>query len=375
MPLSKIKVLELGRVFSGPLCGMMLADLGAQVIKVEAPGIGDESRSFGAHRTDGNSCYFNSLNRGKQSIELNLKDKKDRALFIELILKADVLVHNWIQASLDKLGFSYSDVKAINPRLIYCSISGYGHGTSCSDKPSQDIIAQAISGFMSLTGEREGVPLKTGIPVVDYVTGQYAAFAIMSALFMRQSTGEGRFVTASLLGSAVAMTSFSSSAYLSTGVETTRTGNRHPSICPYNLYKTLDGKIVLAVANDKMWQRLCKTLDLNHLARDEKYHSNAARLKHQNELEAILSKQISKLSTQKALDAFKTAKISCAPVNSLKEAFSCLEVDELDMLLKWNSSTKVAGSPFYIEGLSTKTTAPPQLGQDNESIRRIRNWP
>ncbi|MDP4090806.1 MAG: CoA transferase [Bacillota bacterium] len=368
---NNIRVLELGRVFSGPLCGMVLADIGAEVIKVEKLEIGDESRQFGTHTAGGQSCYFNSLNRNKKSITLDLKDPKHKAILKNLVVKSDVLVHNWLQESLDKLGFSYEEVKKMNPSLIYCAISGYGYNSAFRNQPSQDIIAQSVSGLMSLTGEPDGLPMKTGIPVVDYATGLYAAFAIMSALYMREKTGEGQLVHTSLLETALAITSFESSLFLSTDINPVRKGNRHPSICPYNVYRTRDGLVTVAIANQDMWIRFCGALGLEVLKNKDEFKTNKLRLKNQDILEPILEATIIGFTTEEIMEALKAARVSCTRVNSIKEAFDSAEVKELDMVLNLGpeGAVSVVGQPFHLEKVAEKEAAPPPtLGQHNEEI-------
>ena len=372
-----LRVLELGRVFSGPLCGMVLADLGARVLKVERPGVGDESRRFGRYRAGGNSCYFNSLNRSKRSVALNLKDPVDHALFVELVQQADVLVHNWIQASLDKLGFSWEACRALNPRLIYCAISGYGPHTSFATRPAQDIIAQALSGFMSLTGERDGHPLKSAIPVVDYATGLYASTCINAALFTRESTGQGQLIRLSLLQTALAMTAFSGSAQLSCGESAQRSGNRHPSICPYNLYRTADGFVVLAVANDAMWGRLCEALELPGLAKDPRFVTNRDRLEHQDALELILEGAFAARETAELVKLLEAHKVSCAQVNTMAQAFEHAPVAELGMDLSCDPEglVRAVGTPTYLSELpQAPVGTPPALGADDEDVRKRRTW-
>lgn len=366
--LEGVKVLELGRVFSGPLCGMVLADLGARVLKVERPGVGDESRRFGLHRAGGETCYFNSLNRNKTSVALDLAQSDDHALFTELVREADVLVHNWIQGSLDRLGFSYGAASALNPRLVYCAISGYGPETEFASRPAQDIIAQALSGFMSLTGEADGPPLKSAIPVVDYATGLYAATGIAAALLQRERTGQGQLVTLSLLQTALAMTSFASAEHLSVGTVPRRTGNRHPSICPYNLYATADGWVVLAVANDDMWLRLCRALDLEP---DPRFATNRLRLEHQEAVEALLEARIRGLGTDALVATLEACKVSCAQVNDVEQAFRCPPVAGLHQVEDVGGGVRFVGSPLRLHGSEpVKTTAPPPLGAHNGELAR-----
>lgn len=370
----QIRVLELGRVFSGPLCGMLLADLGAEVIKIEKPHLGDESRSFGTGRGTGRSSYFDSLNRSKKSLTLNLKDTEDREILRKLIGISDVLVHNWIQGSLDNLGFSYEVVRRLNPRLIYCSISGYGYTSPYRDLPAQDVIAQSLSGLMSLTGEAEGLPMKTGIPVVDYSTGLYAAYAIMSALFAREKTGEGQLVHTSLLETAAAMTSFDAVRHLNTGVSPKRNGNRHPLICPYNVYETKDGLVTIAVANQGMWERFCTALNLRHLADDPAFSSNNLRLENQNRLELILAETIARHTNDSLMASLKMARVSCTRVNGLDEAFTSPELEALNIIIDCEGEEDISlvGKPFHLEKIAdTKASTPPALGGHNEEILRL----
>lgn len=368
---NKIRVIELGRVFSGPLCGMVLADIGAEVIKVERPITGDESRQFGSHSSEGQSSYFNSLNRNKKSITLDLKDPKDKAVLIKLIEKSDVLVHNWLQVSLDRLGFSYDEVKRINPKMIYCVISGYGYNSSFGNKPSQDIIAQSLSGLMSLTGEPEGLPMKTGIPIVDYTTGLYAAYSIMSALYMREKTGEGQLVHTSLLETAVAITSFESALFLTEGKIPKRNGNRHPSICPYNVYQTKDGWVTIAVANQDMWVRFCRAINLVNLKDQEAFKTNNQRLKNREALEQILETNLKNFTTDEIIERLSGEKVSCARVNHLGEAFASPEIKELDMVIHCGFDNQVSfvGKPFHLENSEDREIEPPPtLGEHTDEI-------
>jgi crotonobetainyl-CoA:carnitine CoA-transferase CaiB-like acyl-CoA transferase len=344
-----LKIIELCRVYSGPLCGMVLGDLGAEVIKVERPILGDESRSFGERDAEGRSCYFNSLNRNKTSLFLNLKNKEDQLKLKELIKTSDVLIHNWLQKSLDKLGFSYDEVREINPKLIYCVISGYGYNSSYKNKPSQDIIAQSISGLLTLTGEKDRLPMKTGIPVVDYATGMNAAFAIMSALYMRTVTGKGQLVHTSLLETAMSITSFEASKYLGTGIVPERNGNRHPAICPYNVYQCNDGLVTIAIANDPMWQRFCRALSIEYLLEDVKYDNNLHRLDHQDELEEILEKVIFEFGIKQLCDLLDEHHVSCSKINNIEEAFQDKAVKELNILKVLEDGTKVVGQSFHLE--------------------------
>lgn len=348
---SQLKVIELCRVYSGPLCGMLFGDLGAEVIKIERPVTGDESRAFGLQDQAGRSSYFNSLNRNKESLFLDLKSDEGKEILIQLIKEADVLVHNWIQGSLDKLGFSYKSVQEMNDRIVYCAISGFGYNSPFKNQRSQDIIAQSMSGLLSLTGEAERSPLKTGIPVVDYVTGMNAAFAIMSALYMRTFTHKGQLVHTSLLESALSMTSFEASKYLAGGEIPKRSGNRHPAICPYNIYTCNDGLITIAVANDAMFVRFCESLGLDVLANDQRFDSNVSRLQHQDLLEVIIEERLQRDTVDHIMKLLEDAKVSCSPVNNIEEAFNCEVVKAVDMIQTLDKGTKVIGKSFHLEAI------------------------
>lgn len=359
-----LRVIELGRVFSGPLCGMFLADLGAQVIKVERPGSGDESRQFGADSQDGQSSYFNALNRSKLSLALDLADPADKAAFLELVATADVLVHNWVQDSLDRLGCSWPALQALNPRLVYCSISGMGYHSPWRQQPSQDIVAQAMSGLLSLTGEPDGPPQRSGIPVVDYATGMHAAFGIMAALYQREHTGQGQLVHTSLLESALAMTSFAAASWLAGGPDPWRNGNRHPSISPYNLYRTKDCHVCLAVANQDMWLRLCTALDLPELASDPDFATNTGRLARRDRLEAILEARLAGFGGDELLSLLQAHRVSCTRVHSVAQAWSLPEVQALDLAVRCTGpgdqpGPQVVGSPVHLSNNPPSPPSPP----------------
>ncbi len=366
-----LTVIELGRVFSGPFCGMILGDTGLRVIKIEKPGTGDESRQFGEQISDNQSCYFNSLNRNKESVVLDLKNDDDKKVLLNLLKTADVLVHNWIQGSLDKLGFSYEHIKVLNPKLIYCSISGFGLRSPYKNDPAQDIIAQSLSGLQSLTGDENGDPLKTGIPIVDYSSGLYASYAIMSALYMREKTNKGQFVDTSLLETALAMTSFASSVYMSKGIMKKRMGNSHPLICPYNVYKTTDGFVSIAVANNNMWNNFCKALNLK-IANDIKFITNNNRIDNRKKLDKIISKAIRRYSTDGVCKVLKANKVSCSQVFDLKQALNSEEVKSLKMEIECgpDGAYKFIGSPFHMsENINTDFTSPPVLGEHTDKIK------
>ena len=239
--LEGIRVLELGRVLAAPFCGQMLGDLGAEVIKVEVPGSGDESRAYGPPFVEGESFYFFSLNRNKESITLNLKDERAKDVLRRLIERSDVFLHNSLPGPMERLGFSYEEVRKVNPRIIYCAISSFGQSGPDRDKPSLDMMAQALSGIMFLAGEPDGAPMRSGAAVSDISAGMFAAYAIVAALLHRERTGEGQMVDTSLIESSVALLTYQASRFFVTGQNPARLGNAHPSIVPYDSYRTSDG--------------------------------------------------------------------------------------------------------------------------------------
>lgn len=327
--LEGIKVLELGKIFSAPLAGKILADLGASVIKIERYPLGDESRKYGMPLDDASDYYY-ALNYNKEVVMLNLKERIDLEKCYEYIKTADIIIHNSLQASFDRLGLSYEKVKSINPKIIYASISGYGEGSIFQNNPSQDISIQGLSGFMSLNGYKDDMPLKTGIPVIDYVTGQNAVIGVLAALQERSKTGLGKRVCVSLLESALGMISVEAIRYLNLGVVASRNGNRHYSIAPYNTYQTKDGYIIIAVANDEMFSRFASLFQIDF----NKYETNALRLQKIDSLEKEIINKFSQYKTEELLKLLKEHKISCEKVNTIKEAFDSLEVKELSMIRK-----------------------------------------
>ena len=325
--LEGIVVAEFGRIFSAPLAGMILSDLGARVVKVERKGEGDESRRYGMKLEGDISDYFFALNRGKEIIGLDLKDRDDLAAAYKLLSEADVLIHNSLQNSFDALGLSFEKVSALNPRIVYAAISGYGAGSKFQNAPSQDVTIQGLSGFMSLTGRRDDVPVKTGVPVVDYVTGQNAVIGIIAALMEREKTGKGRLVSVSLLESAIGMTAIEAVRYLNTGAVAGRCGNRHHSIAPYNSFPAAGGHIMIAIANDAMFERFARAIGIDTAG----FETNRQRLDRVDELEDAINERTEKRTVQELVSLLKTHKVSCEPINDVSQALASEEVRELNL--------------------------------------------
>ena len=326
--LEGIVVAEFGRIFSAPLAGMILSDLGARVIKIERKGTGDESRHYGVKIEEGVSDYFFALNRKKEIIQLDLKCKTDLQKAREILEKSDVLIHNSLQKSFDGLGLSYDAVNQLNPRIIYAAVSGYGAKSKFKDTPSQDVTIQGLSGFMSLNGFFDNIPLKTGVPVIDYVTGQNAVIGIIAALLEREKTGKGRMVNVSLLESAISMMSVEAARYMNTGVITGRQGNRHSSIAPYNSYDALDGHVIIAAANDDMFKRLADALEISISG----FETNERRLRQIDKLEELINEKTKKRTAVELIATLKRNKVSCGPINDIAQALESEETRELGLV-------------------------------------------
>lgn len=335
--LKDIVVVEFGRIFSAPLAGMILSDLGAKVIKVERKDVGDESRQYGVKINDGVSDYFFALNRNKKIVELDLKNPDDLEEAYVLLSDADVLIHNSLQHSFDALGLSYNQVSKINPRIIYASISGYGNRSIFKNAPSQDVTIQGLSGFMSLNGSEDSVPVKTGVPVVDHVTGQYLVIGILAALMEREKTGKGKRICASLLESAVGMTVVEAVRYLNTGIGAGRHGNRHTAIAPYNSYNAKDGHVIVAIANDAMFERFAQALGISTVG----FETNRNRLDAIDRLEKCINEKTGQCTTRELVTLLKKHKVSCEPIHDIAQALDSEEVQQLSLFEQLDGLTYI----------------------------------
>ena len=372
-PLEGIRVLELGRVLAAPFCAQMLGDLGADVVKVEMPNVGDESRAYGPPFVDGQSFYFLSLNRNKESITLNLKDERGKDILRRLIGRSDVFVHNSVPGPMERLGFGYEEVRRINPRIIYCAISGFGQVGPDRDKPSLDMMAQALSGIMYLTGEPDGAPMRAGAAISDISAGMFAAYAIVAALYHRDRTGEGQMVDTSLLESSVSLLTYQASRYFVTDQNPTRLGNAHPSIVPYDCYRTADGWVTTAIMNQPMWERFCQALDLEQLACDPRFVANADRVQNRDALNDILYERMGAMPTAEVIARLEGAGVPCAEVRDLPGVFSDPQVQHLG--LRQTMSHPVTGDidvvapPFHLSASpTTLRKPPPRLGEHNDKV-------
>ncbi|HEV2580200.1 MAG TPA: CoA transferase [Ktedonobacteraceae bacterium] len=372
-PLAGILVVDLSRVLAGPYCTMMLGDLGATVIKIEHPGEGDDTRRFGPPSVAGESAYYLGLNRNKYGITLDFGTPEGKEQLLKLIKEADVLVQNFRPGSLDRKGLGYEALHALNPGLIYCSISGYGHTGPRRDLPGYDYIAQAESGMMSITGEIDGEPMPVGSPIEDVSTGMYACISILAALRSRDQTGRGQHIDLSLFECAVTMLANIASNTLISGDEATRHGNAHANIVPYQSFHTRDGFIAVACGNDGLFRGLCRLLERGDLAQDPRFTTNSLRLSHREELIGILQEIFLERDTADWLTSLRGAGIPSAPINTVRQALRDEQLTARGLVWECDHPTagkiQLVGSPMHFSETPTRLyKAPPLLGEDNATI-------
>jgi crotonobetainyl-CoA:carnitine CoA-transferase CaiB-like acyl-CoA transferase len=373
-PLENIFVIDLTEALAGPYCGMMLGDLGANVVKVERPGKGDQARGYGPPFAEGESAYFMALNRNKRSLTLNLASEKGQGIMARLLAKADVFLINMPRrSSWQKYGFDYETVAAGNPGIIYAAISGYGHSGPNAGAPGYDVIAQAESGTMSLTGEPEGQPMRFPTPMADMSAGLYATIGVLAALQMRNQSGRGQLVDVSLLESQVSWLANLAPAYFLTGRPPARIGNAHPMLVPYRVYQARDRAFNVGVATDRLWQRFCHTIDRPELAEDDRFKSNADRVRNRAQLEPILDSHFARRDAADWLERLQAARIPCGPVNSLADILSDEHflarggVAELSHPLVGQLKT-LANPLHFSESPVAYRRHPPLLGEHNDEI-------
>lgn len=376
-PLSGIKVIELGQIAAGPFAGLLLADLGADVVKVERPDGGDGMRSWPPilSNEDGEdySGNFASLNRNKRSITINMKDESELNQLKQLIAEADVLIENYRPGVLKKFGLDYDSLQETNPRLVYCSISGYGQTGPYSKKGAFDVTVQAISGLMSVTGEEEGPPVKCGVPVGDMVTALYGAYCIMAALNNVNRTQQGTHIDCSMLGSLLGISALQTSEYYGTGVAPKRLGSAHPRNAPYQGYEAKDKPFVIAAGNDRLWEKVCHIVGMPELFQDERFKTQLLRAKNQKELTAILQPVFLTKTSEEWLQAFDSEGVPCAPINTFEDILHDEHVEAMGIINKMQlpngvQSTEV-GFPIPIRNFEFKIARkPPKLGEHNDEV-------
>ncbi|GEM31802.1 CoA transferase [Nocardia neocaledoniensis NBRC 108232] len=360
--LDGLLIADFGRVLAGPYATMLLADLGAEVVKIERPGAGDDTRRWGPPWGVTDSTYFQSVNRNKRSVALDLTDAEDLAAARRLVARADVVVENFLPGGMDKLGLGYDQVVAANPDLVYCSITGFGRD---NDLPGYDLLIQAVGGLMSVTGPDPATPTKVGVAMVDVVTGLHAALGILAALRHRDRTGEGQRVEVNLLSSLLSALTNQSAAYVGAGVVPRAMGNAHPSIAPYDVFGAKDRPLVLAVGNDRQFARLAEVLGLPALATDSRFATNSARVAHRDDLRAILEPALRADTAAAWCAALTAAKVPCGPVNDLAQAISLAESLGLAPVVAVGDPPQASvANPIALSATPpTYRTAPPRLGQ------------
>ncbi|HEY9857260.1 MAG TPA: CoA transferase [Stenomitos sp.] len=371
--LTGLKVLDFTRALAGPFCTMMLGDLGAEVLKIEAPGKGDESRGWGPPFQGGESSYFLSCNRNKQSLTLNLKEAEAKSIALRLLQEADVLVENFSPGTMQRLGLDYAVAAEYNPRLIYCSISGFGQDGPNRSLPAYDLILQGMGGLMSITGPKQGPPSKVGVPIADLTAGMFAAHAILAALYHRERTGLGQYVDTSLLDGQLALLTFQAGRYFATGASPGLAGNEHPSIAPYETFVTRDGHLNVACGNDGLWRRFCTALGLEHLGEDPRFRTNSDRLAFRAELVARVEVALATLKTQEAIALLTEAGVPCGPIYRLEEVFEDQHVRELGLVQAIDHPTagtvQFPGPPYRFSASPTELRqAPPRLGEHTDEV-------
>jgi crotonobetainyl-CoA:carnitine CoA-transferase CaiB-like acyl-CoA transferase len=367
--LAGILVADLSRVLAGPLCTMTLGDLGADVVKVERPDGGDDTRTWGPPYVEEGATYYLALNRNKRSVVLDLKDPADLALARELCARADVVVESFRPGTSDRLGLGYDEVARGNPGVVYCSISAFGSGEQAAALPGYDLLLQAMSGVMSVTGESDGRPLKVGAPLVDVMCGLHATVGILAALRARERDGHGQRVEVSLMDTALAGLLNQASAHVNTGGVPGRLGNRHPSIAPYETFAAADGEFAVAVGNDAIYARLCGVIGRPGLATDVRFVTNTARLTNRDELATELEAAFAGATTAEWVRKLNGAGVPAGPINDLGEAFAFAEelglapVEETDGVRTVRSPLRLGATP------TTVSRRPPRLGEHSDEIR------
>jgi crotonobetainyl-CoA:carnitine CoA-transferase CaiB-like acyl-CoA transferase len=376
-PLAGIRVLDLTRVLAGPYCTMFLGDLGAEVVKVEQPGVGDDTRGWGPPFAGGESAYFLCTNRNKKSLTVDLKSTDGIELVRRLAQKADVLIENFRPGAMDRLGLGETALRGKNPRLIYASLSGFGADGPMADIPGYDLIVQAWGGLMSITGTEESGPLKVGVAIIDLVAGLMLGKSIVAALYAREKIGIGQKLDTSLLEAEVAALINAGSNYLIGGQIPGRWGNAHPTIVPYQSFQTADSFLVLGAASESIWQRLCPALGRAGLADDPRFAKNADRVENRKELIAILTKIFLTRSTGEWIAALTKADVPCAPVQTIDQVFAAPQVLHRNMVVEVDHPTagtvKLAGIPVKFSATPASVRLPPPLlGQHSEAV--LSSW-
>jgi crotonobetainyl-CoA:carnitine CoA-transferase CaiB-like acyl-CoA transferase len=372
-PLAGVTVLDLTRVLSGPYCTMLLGDMGARVIKIEQPGRGDDTRAWGPPFVEGESAYFLSVNRNKESVTLDLKHPEARRVLDALLARSDVLAENFRPGTLDKLGLGYRQLRERYPRLIYCSISGFGHTGPQRARPGYDAVVQAEGGLMSITGAADGPPYRLGVAIADLVAGMFAAQGVLLALLARHRTNEGQHIDVAMLDAVAALLTYQAGSYFATGRSPGRLGNRHPTIVPYETFAAADGEFVLAVGNDEQWRRFCEIAGLTDLASEARFATNRGRVENYDELRPLLDAALRQRTRQAWLDLLDRAGVPCGSVRDVRELLEDPQLRARDMIASIDHP--VAGR-LDLLGVPVKLSdtpgavrrPPPRLGEHTTAV-------
>ncbi len=372
-PLAGLTVLDFTRVLSGPYCTMLLADMGARVIKLEQPGRGDDTRGWGPPFVNGESAYFLSINRNKESLTLDLKQPSAQPILASLLPRADILVENFRPGTMERLGLGYATLAAKYPRLIYCSISGFGQTGPRREEPGYDAVMQGEAGLMSITGDASGPPYRLGVAIADIVSGMFAAQGITLALLARVRTDRGQRVDIGMLDATAALLTYQAGIYFATGTTPRRMGNRHPTIVPYETFHASDGDFVVAVGNDDQFRRFCRIIGAEALPDDERFSTNRARVVHYNELRPLLVERLRARTRQEWVRDLKAAGVPCGSVREVGEVLADPQLDARRMIETVNHVTagaiRLLGVPIKLSDTpGSVRIAPPGLGQHTDGI-------
>lgn len=385
-PLSHIRVLDLSRVLAGPWASQNLADLGAEVIKVERPGTGDDSRAFGPPwirdgdgRETRDSAYFTSANRGKKSMTLNISLPDGQAIARELAKQSDVLIENYKYGDLARYGLGYDDLRALNPRLVYCSVTGFGQSGPYRERPGYDFMIQGMGGMMSVTGEPDGAPgggpQRAGVPIADIITGMYASIAICAALAQRERSGKGQQLDLALLDSQIALLAYQNTNYFATGVPPKRIGNLHPNIVPYQPFRAADGDVILACGNDNLYRKFCEAAGCAELASDARFATNGKRVENRAELTRLLAEVFRKRTKREWLELLEAAGVPNGPINDVAQVFEEPQVKARGVRIELQhgagAKLPLVASPMrFSETPIEYRRAPPLLGEHTDEVLR-----
>ncbi|HUZ00116.1 MAG TPA: CoA transferase [Thermomicrobiaceae bacterium] len=371
--LSGVRVVDLTRVMTGPYCTMLLGDMGADVVKVEQPGKGDDTRAWGPPFIGSESAYYLSVNRNKRGITLNLKSEPGQEILWRLIERADAVVENFSPGTVERLGFGYQAVRARRPDVVYCSISGFGQDGPGRDRTAYDLIVQGMSGLMSVTGFPGSEPTRFGVPIADIAAGMFAAYAIVSALFHRERSGEGQYIDTSMLGGQLSLLTYQAGIYFATGEAPGQTGNAHPIVAPYQTFRTADGYVNIASGNDVMFGRLCRAMGLERLLGDPRFGDNAGRITRLAELVAELESALTQYETVEVVRRLDAAAVPSGPINTVPQAFAEPQAEHYRMRQRVPHATlgtvDQVGFPYAMSGTPCEIRqAPPVLGEHTDQV-------